>query len=57
MEVSKARLLFPDNGEPERRHRKPNWIAERSGLGGHGSTGSALRIRLTITLRTAMFSL
>jgi hypothetical protein len=32
MEVSKSQLLFPDRGEPERKHRKPNWIAERSGL-------------------------
>jgi hypothetical protein len=32
MEASKSRLPFPDNGEPERRHWKPSWIAERSGL-------------------------
>ena len=32
MGVSKSRLLFPDDGEPAGRHRKPSWIAERSGL-------------------------
>jgi hypothetical protein len=32
MAASKSRLLFPDDGDPERTHRKPSWIAERSGL-------------------------
>jgi hypothetical protein len=32
MGASKSQLLFPDDREPAGRYRKPNWIAERSGL-------------------------
>jgi hypothetical protein len=32
MRVLKSQLLFPGDREPEGRFRKPNWIAEHSGL-------------------------